>query len=51
MSDRIRIPVSKLSFMTTMLQSVRSVPAPAPIEAPMKSTSSLISCDDFVVVP
>ena len=33
MSDSSRSPVSKLSFMTTTLTNVRSVPAPAPIDA------------------
>ena len=40
-SDRMRRPVSKLSFMTIMLTKLRSVPAPAPSAAPMKSTVSL----------
>ncbi len=51
MSDSMRMPFSKLSFITTMLTNVRSVPAPAPIAPPMKSTASFISSADFVVVP
>ena len=51
MSDSMRMPVSKLSFITTMLTKVRSVPAPAPIAPPMKSIASFISCADLVVVP
>ena len=48
MSDSIRRPVSKLSFITTMLTKVRSVPAPAPIAPPMKSIASFISLADLV---
>jgi hypothetical protein len=51
MSDSILRPVSKLSFITTMLRKVRSVPAPAPIAPPMKSTASFISSADIVFVP
>ena len=51
MSDSIRKPASKLSFITTMFAKVRSVPAPAPIAPPMKSMASFISSADFVVVP
>ena len=51
MSDSICRPVSKLSFITTMLKKVRSVPAPAPIAPPMKSMASFISSADIVVVP
>ena len=51
MSDSILSPVSKLSFITTMLQKVRSVPAPAPIAPPMKSTASFICSADMVLVP
>ncbi len=47
MSDSIRRPVSKLSFITTTLTKVRSVPAPAPIAPPMKSIASFISLADL----
>ena len=45
------MPFSKLSFITTMLQNVRSVAAPAPIEPPMKSISSFICSAVFDFVP
>jgi len=51
MSDSMRRPVSKLSFITIMLTKVRSDPAPAPISPPMKSIASFISSDDIDVVP
>ena len=51
MSDSMRSPASKLSFITTMFTKVRSVPAPAPIAPPMKSTASFICSADLVVVP
>jgi len=51
MSDSIRSPASKLSFITTMFTKVRSVPAPAPIAPPMKSIASASSSADMVVVP
>jgi hypothetical protein len=51
MSDSMRMPVSKLSFITTMCAKVRSVPAEAPIAPPMKSMASFISCADLVAVP
>ena len=47
-SERMRKPVSKLSFITTMLTKLRSVPAPAPSAAPMKST---VSCSSFADRP
>ena len=50
-SDSIRRPFSKLSFITSMLMKLKSVPAPALISPPMKSIASFISCADFVVVP
>ncbi len=50
-SDSMRIPFSKLSFITTMLQKVRSVAAPAPIAPPMKSIASFISSAVLLFVP
>ena len=47
MSESMRRPGSKLSFMTTMLTKLRSVPAPAPIAPPMKSIASLSSLADL----
>ena len=51
MSDSMRMPASKLSFMTTMFRYVRSVAAPAPIAPPMESIASLSSPADLVSVP
>ena len=51
MSDSMRRPVSKLSFITTMLMKLRSVPAPAPIAPPMKSIASFSSLADLPPSP
>ena len=51
MSDSMRRPTSKLSFITIMLTKLRSVPAPAPIAAPMKSIASFSSVADWSSVP
>ena len=47
MSDSIRMPGSKLSFITTMLTKLRSLAAPAPIAPPMESMASFICSADL----
>ena len=42
---------SRLSFITTALMNVRSVPAPAPIAPPIESIVLAICSAVFVVVP
>ena len=46
MSDSIRMPGSKLSFITIMLTKLRSLAAPAPIRPPMESMASFSSLAD-----
>ena len=45
------IMVVAIGVITIMLTKLRSVPAPAPIRAPMKSTASLSSVADWFSVP
>ena len=44
-------PRPRLSFITTMLMKLRSVPAPAPISPPTKSIVSLSSPADLPPAP